>query len=293
MALKLKEVKDWKRSEVKKIIELIRKYRVVALADLYKVRAAQIQELRKKLRGELVFRCSKSSLLKRALKEVAAEKPNIDRLMESLNRSSACIYTELDAFKLSFLLEKSKIPMPAKAEDIAPRDIVIAEGNTGMPPGPIISEFTELNVPTKIEGGSIWIVEDTVVVEKGKPISAKVASLLSKLGIKPMESGISINIAYENGLIYPQELLRIDLQATKASLQKAVEDAFNLALNLAYPTPETLPILLGRGIQESMNLAAAGVDFGKDTLPLLLGKCHSEAVVLLEKLKEKAPTLAS
>ncbi len=293
MIPQLKEIKDWKRDEVEKIADLAHRYRVLALADLYKVRAAQIQELRKRFRGEIVFRCSKSNLVKRALEKVAVEKPQIDRLAGHLRGSYVFIYTELDPFKLSLLFQKSKILMPAKAGDIAQTDIVITEGNTGLAPGPIISEFTEMKVPTKIESGSIWITEDTTVVRKGEHVSAKMASLLSKLGMKPVEAGVDLNLAYDGGLIYTPELLRIDLEATAAELRRAVEEAFNLALTAAYPTPETLPALLGRGILESTGLAAAGVDFGKETMPLLLSNGYGEMSALLERLKAKDLTLAS
>jgi large subunit ribosomal protein L10 len=150
-----------------------------------------------------------------------------------------------------------------------------------------------MKVPTKIESGSIWITEDTPVVKKGETVSAKMASLLSKLGMKPVEAGVDLYVAYEGGLIYPQELLRINLQEVMANLQKAALEAFNLALNAAYPTPETLPTLLGRAALESTVLAVAGVDFGKETMPLLLSKGYGEMSALLDRLKAKDTTLAS
>jgi len=288
----LEEVKDWKRDEVEKVAGLINQYKVVAAVPLYKVRATQVQELRKRFRGEIVFRCSKFNLVKRAIEKLAAERPQLKKLAEGLQGSSLYVYTNLDPFKLSLLFNKSKIAMPAKAGDVAQKDIIINEGNTGMSPGPIISEFTEMGVPTKIEGGSIWITKDTPVVKKGETISAKMASLLSKLGIKPVEAGITLHIASEGNLVYPAELLRIDLDATRADLQKAVEEAFNLALNAEYPTPTTLPLLLARGVREAQSLSAAGVDLGKESLPLVLSKGHAEMLALMEKLKEKDPTLA-
>lgn len=293
MTLQVEKVKDWKRAEVEKVADLARRYRVMAAATLYKVRAAQIQELRKRFRGEIIFRCSKANFVNRALEKVAAERPQIEKLAGYIPGSNVYIYTNLDPFKLSLLFQKSKIMMPAKAGDIAQSDIVITEGNTGMAPGPIISEFTEMKVPTKIESGSIWITEDTPVVEKGEAVSAKMASLLSKLGMKPIEAGVDLYVAYEGGLIYPQELLRINLQETMANLQRAALEAFNLALSAAYPTPETLPTLLGRAVLESTGLAVAGVDFGKGTMPLLLGKCYGEMSALLDRLKAKDSTLAS
>ncbi|WP_309492596.1 50S ribosomal protein L10 [Candidatus Hecatella orcuttiae] len=287
------KVKERKKAEVEALTKLLKEYKVVSLSNLHKVRAAQIQKLRKMFRGEVIFKCAKNTLLRRSLREVSKEKPGLNGLEKYLGGSTLLILTNLDPFKLSIMLDKNKVKLPAKVGDIAPSDIVIPEGSTGLPPGPIISELTELGLPTKIEGGSIWVTRDTTLVRKGEVISAQVASLLSRLGIKPIEAKLSLTAAYEDGLVHPPELLQIDLQAFKEELQKAVDSARNLAVNAGYPTPETVQILLTKAALEGRSLSIAAKVFDKETLPILLAEGSREASSLLGKLKEIDASLAS
>lgn len=279
-----KKVKDWKKAEVEELAKLIENYKVVALSDLYKVKTAQIQELRKRFGDEVKFRCVKNTLAKFALKKVSEKKPSVEKLEEYLKGSNLFIFTNISPFKLSILFEKNKINLPASAGDVAPEDIVVPEGNTGMSPGPVISELSDVGLPTKIESGSIWITRDTVVARKGEVISAKLASILSRLGIKPIKAGLTLKAAYEDGLIHSGEVLQINLDRYVEDFREAVSFAYNLAVNAGYPTPETLPILLSKALNEARNLAIHAMVFEKETLPIVLGKAYSEGVVLAKKL---------
>ena len=279
-----KKVKDWKKAEVEELAKLIENYKVVALSDLYKVKTAQIQELRKRFGDEVKFRCVKNTLARFALKKVSEKKPGVEKLEEYLKGSNLFIFTNISPFKLSILFEKNKINLPASAGDVAPEDIVVPEGNTGMSPGPVISELSDVGLPTKIESGSIWITRDTVVARKGEVISAKLASILSRLGIKPIKAGLTLKAAYEDGLIHPGEVLQINLDRYVEDFKEAVSFAYNLAVNAGYPTPETLPILLSKALNEARNLAIHAMVFEKETLPIVLGKAYSEGVILAKKL---------
>ena len=170
---------------MEELAKLIENYKVVALSDLYKVKTAQIQELRKRFGDEVKFRCVKNTLARFALKKVSEKKPGVEKLEEYLKGSNLFIFTNISPFKLSILFEKNKINLPASAGDVAPEDIVVPEGNTGMSPGPVISELSDVGLPTKIESGSIWITRDTVVARKGDIIESDLAGI----HILDLESG--------------------------------------------------------------------------------------------------------
>ncbi len=132
----------------------------------------------------------KNTLMKLAI-ENNEGKPELKKLVEHLQGSNVFLFTNLNPFKLALLLEKGKVKTTAKAGDMAAFDVIVPAGNTGQPPGPIISQLNAVGLPTKIESGSVWISKDTLVVRKGEVISEKLASVLSKLGIKPVEAGLS------------------------------------------------------------------------------------------------------
>lgn len=230
--------------------------KVVAVADLTKVRSAQILEVRRKLRGKVELLVTKNTLLRKAGESLEEKRKNMAAFTGSLTGPNLLLLTDMDPFKLAMFLERSKVRVAAKAGEIATGDIVVPAGNTGLPPGPIISEFSEAKIPTKIESGSIWVVKDTVVAKRGDVITAKVASVLSKLGIKPIEAGISLKAAYEDGLIFGQNDLQLDLKRYRDDIVLAVKQALSLSVESSYLTKETAPLLLGKAHREAMWLAA-------------------------------------
>lgn len=248
-------VAPWKKEMFEKLSELVEKYPIVAIADLQKVRSSQIQEIRKKLRGQAEVLVAKNTILKKVASAMAEKKPHFEDFAERLAGSNLLLFTGMNPYALILFLNKNKVRVSAKAGDIATSEIMIPEGNTGLQPGPVISEFGEVKVKTRIEGGSIWVTRDTVVAEKGDTISPKLASLLSKLGMKPMEAGLSIVWAFDEDTILKPEDLVFDLQAYKSDLAEACRDALALAVETEYVLPETASMIIGSAYREAIYLA--------------------------------------
>lgn len=278
-----------KALKVEEIKSLLRQYRVLGVASLYKVRAQQLQEIRVKLDGIARLKVFKNTLVRRALKEVFGDDPAIDKLWESMQGSNVYIFTNQNPFKLAKLLEKCKVRVPAKAGDVATDDIVVPAGNTGLPPGPVISQLNAVGIPTRIESGSVWVAKDTVVARKGEVISEALASVLSRLGIKPIELGLTLKAVYDNGVVILEGELKLNLEEYKKSIAEAYIHAFNLAANACYPMPETLPILISRAVMEARNLAVNAGVFLPEVLPDLILRAHLEALALEAKVREKHP----
>jgi large subunit ribosomal protein L10 len=279
-----------KTSEVEEITQLLKQYNIIGIASLQKVRASQLQELKKKLAEQVHMRVVKNRLMEIAV-ENCKEKMDPEKLAEYLTGSNIYLFTNLNPFKLTLLLEKGKVKTTAKAGDIAAFDVVVPAGNTGQPPGPIISQLNAAGLPTRIESGSVWVSKDTLVVRKGEVIPERLASVLSKLGIKPVEAGLMLKVAYDNGLVITQEQLKIDTNATRQSIEKARSDAFALALSITYPTNENAIMLLQFAQQKAFALAINAAIITKETAADLLRKAHMEMLSLssrLPTLEEKA-----
>ena len=274
-----------KADKVKELKEFLSKYNSIGIASLEKVRSAQLQQLRKKLAKNACLRVVKNSLIVRAVSETK-ESTGIEKLEEHLIGPNLYLFTNLNPFKLAILLEKSRVNATARGGDLAAFDVTVPAGNTGLPPGPIISQFTAVGLRTRIESGSVYVSRATMVVKKGEPISAQLASLLSKLGIKPVELGLSLKVVYDDGAILTEEDLKVDLDEVRRSVEEAHQYAFNLSLEAAYPIPENISFLLRRGHQEAYSLALnAGVST-PDTVADLIRKANTEMLSLSEKLDE-------
>jgi len=270
----------WKKEMFQRLAELIEKHPVVAIADLQKVRSSQIQEIRKRLRGQAEVLVAKNTILKKAASSLGEKKPHIDSFTEGLAGSNLLLFTSMNPYALILFLNKNKVRVPAKAGDIATSEIIIPAGNTGLQPGPVISEFGEVKVATRIEGGSIWVAKDTVVAEKGQEISAKLASLLSKLGMKPMEAGLSIVRAFDEGTVLTFEDLVFDLESYESDLASAYRNALGLAVETEYVLPETVPLIIGRAYREALHLANEAEFPTSENIETLIKRAYSEMTLL-------------
>ena len=270
---------------VERIAKLSKTYPVLCVTKLSKVRSAQLMAVRKVLRGNAEIVVVKNKLAILGLKRAGLK--NADELLKNLEGQNALIFSTLDPFKLFLLLEKNRVNLAARAGDIAPANIVVPAGNTGQQAGPVLSEFREAGIKTKIEAGSIQVVEDSVVAKPGTPISPKLASLLSRLGIKPIRAGLAIALAYENGLIYGAEAVAIDLDKYRASLLEGFASAKGLAVIIGYVTKETAPDIIAKAYREALALAVEAGEVTKESAPVIFGKAEAEANAVLTKAKEK------
>ncbi len=276
---------EWKMKEVEELSKLINEYKVIGVASLQKVRTSQLQMVNKMLKGSVIFHVSKNTLMRRALEKSEKNKTNVKKLTDHITGSNVFMFTNTDPFKLSLTLRKNKVKISAKAGDVAQKDIIVPAGNTGLPPGPIIAELAEVGLPTRIETGSVIITKDTCVANKGDVISPQLASALSKLSIKPIEVNLTVNVAYDNGLIVTSDLLQIEPGTVEKQFQEAVNAALNLAYNSGYPTKETVPLFLIKAKMESYTLAMNTAYPAREVIPDILRKAYAEMLNLSSQPK--------
>lgn len=269
---------QWKTDTINEISELIKSNNTTAFCNLHKVRAAQLMQLRKNFKNDLTIRVVKNTLSKRGITDSKVD--NSEKLVDAVSEQKAFIFTDMDPFKLFLLLEKGKIDLPARDGDIASGEITVPSGNTGMQPGPDLSAFKKFNIPTRINVGSIFVSQDTVVAKEGDLIKSSLAALLTKLDIKPIKAGVAIDLAYMDGLIYPAKDVAIDLNEYRSHLIQSFNNALNLALNEEYLTKETVPLLLAKAFTNSKNLSIESDYMTKETVSHILSKKHLEAETL-------------
>jgi len=274
-----------KEKILSRVESLTTQYNTIIVSKLFKVRASQLMLLRKNFRGELIMLVAKNKIASIAMRKAGLE--SADEFLSRLDGQNALIFTNMSPFKLYLVLEKSKVNLPARAGDIATDDIVVPAGNTGIPPGPVLSEFKEANVQTRIESGSIYVSRDSVVARPGETISPKLAGLLSRLNLKPIKAGLSIFMAQSSGLLLLQKDIAIDLNQYTADVLRAVSEALGLAVEASYITKETLPLMITKAERGAIGVAARSGYLTKDTAGPVIGFAASQAKALLELAKQK------
>ncbi|HJU33642.1 MAG TPA: 50S ribosomal protein L10 [Nitrososphaera sp.] len=261
-------------------------YAVVALSKMNKVRAAQLMMIRKKFRNDIKIKIIKNKVAIRAFEKVSGV-AGIQDLSSQLEDQCALIFTNISPFKLGLIFAQNKVFLPAKGGDLATKEIFIPSGNTGITPGPVLSEFKTANVPTKIDQGTIWVNKDTLVAKPGDVISAPLASLLSKLNVKPVEAGISVNFAISEGLQFKEQDLRLNLEEYREELTRSFGQALALATEAGYMTPETVTPLLVKAYQHARALAAEAGYLTPETVDSVLSRAQMQAQSIANKAKEK------
>ncbi len=267
-------VAQHKKDTVQKIVKLMVDYPIIGAVNMENLPAAQLQTMQAKLRKDVVMLMTKRRLMKIAIAEAKAKKPGIEKLEKYLLGMPALLFTKGNPFALSKTLRQNKSPAPAKAGQIAPHDIIIPAGPTPFAPGPVIGEFGAIGIKAGVENGKVAVKIDTVVAKEGEKIKPKVAEILGRLGITPMEVGLDLTAVFENGIIYQKDILSVDDKEYLDRLSNASRWSFNLAMFMAYPTKMTLPHLIGKAFNESKALGRSQNILEKEIMPDLIGKAH-------------------
>ncbi|MEM3421369.1 MAG: 50S ribosomal protein L10 [Candidatus Hadarchaeum sp.] len=271
------EIPAWKQEVVAELKKLIERYPVIGVLDIADLPASQFQQMRQRLKGQAEIVVAKNTLVSLAVREMSKTKdPKLSELTSFLRGQTGVIFTEMNPFKLSKLLRDSKISAPAKPGAKAMKDVVIPAGETDFSPGPVVGELQRVGIKARIQAGKVVILEDCHLLKAGDTISKEIADVLPKFGIMPLELGLKLRAAYEKGMIFAGEALEIDEKKTLEQLKLGSLNAFNLALNINYPTALTIGLMIVKANIAAQNLAINACLPVTEVLPLLLAKANAE-----------------
>lgn len=251
----MKSVPEAKKELIKELVSLMDKYTIVGVVDMENMPTPQLQKMREQLRDKVVIKMSKKRLMKIALDEAKKKNKDIDALNNHMKGMPALLFTNDNPFKLFKTLQKNKSTTAAKPGQIAPKDILVKEGPTPFAPGPIIGELGALGIKAGIDGGKVAIKADKVVVKEGEVIDQKTASILSRLKIEPMEIGLDLVATYEDGTIFTKDILSVDEKEFIDKISQGAKWAFNLAIEIAHPSKETIEFMITKAYRESETLS--------------------------------------
>ena len=274
-----------KKQTVQETVELVKQYQIIAAADLTKVSSSMLQDMRKQLRGMHNFKVVKNTLMRLSMEQAGRE--GTQEFIDMIGGPNVFLFTNGNPFRIAMELDANKVKVFAKAGEIAMNDIIMSAGNTGLSPGPLIGSFGVLGVRTRIEAGNIHVAQDTVVCKKGEAIIPELADLLSRMGVRASEMGLSIKAVWENGEVIPGEVLVLDLSEYRTKLENAIGNAFKVAVEAAYVTPETAPTILSKAAQQAMAVAVEAEWPTEETIELLIAKASAEAKSLASEVGKK------
>ncbi|KAG7692943.1 hypothetical protein KL930_004291 [Ogataea haglerorum] len=247
--------KDKKVEYFSKLKQLLEEYKSVFIVGVDNVSSQQMHEIRKALRQDAVVLMGKNTMVRRALRGFIAENPDYEKLMPFVRGNVGFVFTNSDLKTIRNVILENKVAAPARAGAIAPGDVYVPAGNTGMEPGKT-SFFQALGVPTKIARGTIEITTDVKILTKDQKVGPSEATLLNMLNISPFTYGLTVVQVYDNGQVFPSSILDITDEELVGHFVSAISTITQISLAAGYPT---IPAVSHQIINNYKNILALSV----------------------------------
>jgi len=262
-----------KRRIVNRLYENFTNYKQCLVVKLENVTSNQVQQtrlaLRQKKLGDMV--CGKNTVVKKAIdlrlappkeddpdyefrKPLYTDVPQIEKLTSLCKGKVGFIFSDAPVFDLKPIIESNKIPAPAKVGTLAPAEVTIPPGPTGLDPSQI-SFFHTLNISTKIQKGQIEITKEFKVCEKGKKIGNSEAAILQKLNIKPFAFGMEILFVYDNGSILTPDVFNLNPEELLGKIRNAASSLAAISLAIGRPNTLSIPHMVVNGFKQLAAIA--------------------------------------
>ncbi|KAI0951198.1 60s acidic ribosomal protein P2, variant 2 [Taiwanofungus camphoratus] len=218
-----------------KLKDLIAKYPSIFVVNVDNVGSNQMHQIRVALRGKGIVVMGKNTMVRRALRSILSEYPQFERLLPHVKGNIGFVFTSGDLKDIRDIITANKVAAPARAGALAPKNVSIPAGNTGMEPGKT-SFFQALGIPTKIARGTIEIVSDVQVVTAGTRVGPSEATLLNMLNISPFTYGMTVVQIFDQGNVFSPDVLDVSDKELLDRFLSGVQTIAAISLALHYPT---------------------------------------------------------
>ncbi|KAM0667597.1 hypothetical protein ACQRIT_003352 [Beauveria bassiana] len=239
-----------------KLKGLLEEYKSIFIVEIDNVTSQQMHEIRHSLRGKGVVLMGKNTMVRRALKGFINDTPEYERLLPYVKGNVGFVFTNDDLKEIRDIVLANRVAAPARAGALAPIDVWVPAGNTGMEPGKT-SFFQALNVPTKIARGTIEITTDLKLVEKGLKVGPSEATLLNMLNISPFTFGMGIAQVYDQGQCFDSSVLDVGEEQLLKTLTSCITSIASISLAINFPT---LPSVMHSVVNAYKNLISVAIE---------------------------------
>ena len=265
----------------KKLKGEIKKYSTVGVLPLSAIPDRLLQKVRNTVKPDTKLIIARKSLMLKALEGDT----RLDAIKPYIDKNVALVLTNKNPFELHKVISSNRLKLAAKPNQISPQDIEIESGETTIPPGQAVTDLKAAGIDVQIQKGKVVISKSKVLVAKNAKITLAVAKALTMLGIKPFEVGASLEVLMSGGLLITRDVLNITPELVTTQLGIGFNVANALTLDIGYPTPYNINVLLKKGY-----LSALGLGLTTKTYePGIVEKLIAEAVLSAISISNVAP----
>jgi len=242
------------------LLRCLETYKNIIIVNVDNVGSSQMQKVRLALRGKGVLLMGKNTIIRKFVREQQEKNIKLESLLPFVFGNIGFVFTNADLRQIRELIVSNKVPAAAKTGTVAPNDVHIPAGPTGLDPGQT-SFFQALNIATKIEKGAIAIINPVHLIRKDDKVTASHVALLTKLNIQPFHFGFRVTDIYEDGVVYASNILDMTKDQLEQKFLNGVAKLTAVSLAIGYPTQASLPHLIGNAFKKLMSIAlAADID---------------------------------
>jgi len=254
--------KEKKVIYAKNLVDLLGKFNRILIVDVDNVGAYQIQKIRQSLRSNCIVLFGKNTLIRKTIRdhvekcEEAGNKEGarIESILPFIKGNVGLLFTNDELIPIRDIVESFKQKAPAKVGSIAPCDVWIDPGPTGMEPTQ--TQFLQaLNIASKIVKGQVEIINRVQIIKTGDKVGNSEAALLDKLKIEPFSFSASCKTVFDSGFVYPSSLLSLGIKDVTQLLTKGVQRIAALSLQIGSPCLASVPHLLATAYRNLISIS--------------------------------------
>jgi len=254
--------KERKEEFCNKLRDLLNTYSKIMIVGADNVGSSHMQTIRASIRGKGILLMGKNTMIRRVIR---TEYEQHESLLPELEGNVGLIFTNSDLVELRDIILSHKVGAPAKAGSLAPCDVVIPAGDTGLEPTQT-AFLQALNIASRINRGQIMILNEVKLVTEGEKVGASQATLLQKLKIRPFSYGLILQSIYDEGSLYSASVLDFNFDTLSARISMASTRIAQVALSIGYPCLSSVPHSMARGFKNLLSLAVAtDIEFDRAT----------------------------
>ncbi|MEM5881900.1 MAG: 50S ribosomal protein L10 [Candidatus Aenigmatarchaeota archaeon] len=273
------------KTEKSKIIEeisgIFNNYKTIGFVDFYILPSKEYKEMKKRLKEkDINIKYFKKSLVIKAL-----EKMGKTELIKVLPNQVGVLHSNKNPFEIVKEVKQLVSYRYAKDGDIAEEDIIIKPMVTNIPAGPSISEFQKLKFEVGVEAGKIAIKKEKKIVSKGEKINSQIASLLQKLGIKPIKIVLKLTSLYDGKILYTKDVLDLDEKYYIENILKAFSGANELTKKIGYYTKYNIREFLTLAKIRAIAIGKKAKIYEKEVIKELVKDSYISAKIISERVK--------
>lgn len=254
--------KQKKEVYTKNLVELLKTYNKILLVNIDNVGAYSIQQIRQTLRSKATLLFGKNTLIRKTIRdyvekcEEAGNKDSarIEALLPFIRGNVGMVFTNDELNGIKEVVESYKQKAPAKVGQIAPEDVFVEPGPTGMEPTQT-SFLQALNIASKIVKGQVEISNRVHLVKKGDKVGPSEASLMDKLNIMPFSYRAEVKTVFDSGYVYPASLLNLGANDVLQTLSKGLQRIATISLQIGVPTLASVPHLIANAFRNLVSIS--------------------------------------